>query len=184
VTGTKGVQVDGKRPPENSQAHQPNGRSHLVQCPFSLTRKGSRRVKQIPFADRSMQREQREREGCQTVYLTLLRLLYPKSRQDPCPSHAAFVRTLIWQTKACDGVHDLSELRGLYRKKIGSDRMDRVLRRDFSEWERDEVYIDQAVTHYRYWTRVSLIRALSWRNRLYYHTLFQLHVKYGRVLGF
>lgn len=133
-----------------------------------------------------MERDSRngEREGCQTVYLTLLELLYPKARQDPHPNCGSFVRALFWETKACDTVHDLSELRGLYRKKIGSDRMDRVLRRDMSEWERDEVYIDQAIAHYRYWTRMSLVHALSWRNRLYYHTLFQLHAKYGRVLGF
>jgi hypothetical protein len=132
--------------------------------------------------ERGLGKGGKERERCDSVYLELLKLLYPKPRQDPCPSHAAFVRTLIHQTKACDTVQDLSELRGLYRKKIGSDRMGRILRRDFSEWERDEVYIDQAVAHYRYWTRVSLVRALSFRSRMYYHTMFQFYVRWGRFV--
>jgi len=103
---------------------------------------------------------------CNLLFLNLLHLYGRKNIPD-----SAFIRE-FFETAKCDHVFDMSSHRFEYAKKLGEERLKRVLA--FEPTVRDERVAQQAVIHYRSWHQARLLKALEWKSWIYFCTVTQV----------
>ena len=100
---------------------------------------------------------------CQSIYWNLLVML----EKDKSFWHSVFIREL-WQTKKCDEIYNLEQLRNNYINHMSKETHERVIQ--FKSTPTDELKATQSVFHYRMWTKKKLIKGLTWTNWLSFYT--------------
>jgi hypothetical protein len=121
----------------------------------------------IPFADEHLSTSKRDRKRCQMIYLNLIKMLDGKESI----SSTHIIREL-WETKRCDRIHDMSEVRArtkLYIEKLAPGSFRKVFAIGDIREESVQDIADSTVIHYNSWYRDNMINALSWRNKGYYY---------------
>jgi hypothetical protein len=101
------------------------------------------------------------RTKCNLVFLNLLHLYNRKNI-----SESALIRE-FFETEKCDHVFDMSSHRFEYAKKLGEERLSRILAFEPTT-VRDERVAQQAVIHYRSWHQARLLKALEWKSWIYF----------------
>lgn len=110
------------------------------------------------------------KDRCQSIYWNLLELLHQKTAdQVDAP---VFVRELM-ETQGCDEFHNMTRLRKAMETKMGKETWSKIKEYDLSIDDVDREKTIQALTHYYYWQKGDLEKALSLSNWLYYHTIFR-----------
>jgi len=97
---------------------------------------------------------------CRSIYWNLLAI----ENEVPAPQ---LLR--MWEeTKRCDHVHDFSQVRADYERRVTPEAMKRI--RKFESNDIDNARALDAILHYDYWGRRALISTFSLPDRLYYNT--------------
>lgn len=73
-------------------------------------------------------------------------------------------------TARCDNYHDLSKLRSLIEKDMGTDSLSKII--NGTHEQRDVENANSALFHYWSWTKQEVRKGLNTQNLIYYHTMF------------
>lgn len=107
---------------------------------------------------------EKNKEKCQNIYWNLVEAM--EARGD------LGVMTIkeLRHTACCDDYHNLSELRMLIEKDMGSDSLTKIINGTYEQ--RDVENANAALFHYCSWTKQEVRKGLNTQNLIYYHTMF------------
>ena len=109
-------------------------------------------------------------DTCQTLYKTILIM-----NAGAISNHTPYLIREIDKTRECDTFYNLSRLRRDFEQPLGPETLKNIT--DFHTNDVDNRKIEQVVFHNYILTDNYVYRALSLKNKLWYHTSFVL-IKY------
>ncbi len=104
------------------------------------------------------------KEKCQFIWWNLL--------TTPAELPASMLYKEWQQTAKCDQFHDMSDLRSKMKRRITSKVDERIRSLDFTKT--DELRAIDVMSYFRRDQRIELLKALNWRNWIYFHTVDRL----------
>lgn len=110
------------------------------------------------------QDKEEDSEKCQSIYWNLINALEVRE------GLGTLVVNELRHTARCDHIHNLAHVRGSIEKEMTSESLAKVI--DCCENERDAKNADRAIFHYHTWTKNEVYKGLSFKKKVYYHTVF------------